>query len=146
GEKVDKQAGHEVDFQKLFLVQEAENDEDSVSLSSALEVMKRQWITFRAEDLADLINRLGRAGADDGSFTPEMKRDSIVLRDFLFGPVPGNFVASPKSVSGNLKAHRDEPIRHRGETLVLRAKSDPHDEVLVYFVHVVREDNEPGGD
>jgi len=122
GVKVDKEAGHEIDFCKLFLVQEAESDEDSVSLASALEVMKRRWIKFRASDLADLINR----EVGDGMLTPEMKRDSIVLRDFLFGPVPANFVATPKSVSGMLKAHRDEPVRHGDETLVLRGNPDPH--------------------
>src|SRR5262249_49400925 len=99
---------------KLFLVQEAEGDDDSVSLSSALEVMKRRWVKFRAEHVADLINRVGREGANDGILTPEMKRDSIVLRDFLFGPVPANFVATPRSIGNGLKAHRDEPVRHGG--------------------------------
>ena len=102
--------------------------------------MKRRWITFRASDLADLINRHQDA---DGTFTPEMKRDSIVLRDFLFEAVPANFVATPKSVSAKLKAHRDEPVRHGRERLTLRGNPDAHDEVLVYFVHVVRDDSEP---
>jgi hypothetical protein len=148
-EKMDRLAAQQdVDFQKLFLVQETESDEDSVSLGSALEVMKRRWIKFRANDIADLINRQQRQDSQgtDGTFTPEMKRDSIVLRDFLYGPTPANFEATPKSVSAMLRAHRDEPVRHGNETLVLRGNPDPHDEVMVYFVHFVREDNEPGGD
>src|SRR5262249_7291304 len=112
-EKMDRIAAQQdVDFRKLFLVQEAEGDDDSVSLTSALEVMKRRWVKFRAEHVADLINRVGREGANDGILTPEMKRDSIVLRDFLFGPVPANFVATPRSIGNRLKAHRDEPVRH----------------------------------
>jgi hypothetical protein len=146
GVQIDKKAGHEIDFRKLFLTQEAEGDEDTVSLGSALEVMKRLWVEFRAEDIADLINRVGRANADDGIFTPERKRDSIVLRDFLFGAVPANFMATPRTVGNRLKAHRDEPVRYGGETLVLRGRANPHDDVMVYFIHVVRDDNEPGGD
>jgi hypothetical protein len=104
--------------------------------------MKRQWIKFRAEDIADLINRVGREGADDGILTPEKKRDGIVLRDFLFGDVPPKFVATPRTVGNRLKAHRDEPVKHGGELLVLRGDPDRNG-VMVYFVHFVRDDNEP---
>ena len=49
-------AGRDLDFQDLFLSQEGD-DEDSTSLADALAVMERRWTEFKANDVADLINK-----------------------------------------------------------------------------------------
>jgi len=126
-------AGHELDFQKLFLSQEAEGDEDSTALAEALTVMARRWtIEFKAADVADLINRDSADALDDETWR-EMKRDAVTLRDFLFGPVPATFTASSRSVGHKLKAHVDEPVHHGEEVLVLRSRTARADTVY-YFV------------
>src|SRR5262249_30471021 len=131
-EKMDRIAAQQdVDFRKLFLVQETEGDDDSVSLGSALEVMRRRWIEFKASDVTDLINREGFGSNLPLDVLAEMKRDSVILRDFLYGHVPSNFMATPRSVGNRFKAHLDEPIQHGGETLVLRRQED-RDGVGVY--------------
>lgn len=128
-----KAAGQTLDFQKLFLAQEAEGDEDSASLASALEVLARRWIKFKASDVAALINRENADASLPLAILDEMRRDSITLRDALYGHVPPNFVASPVSVGSQLKAHLDEVVQHGDKTLVLRGKKDRKD-VMEYFV------------
>jgi hypothetical protein len=105
-------AGEEVDFQHLFLNQE-EDEEEAASLADALVVMRRRWPTFKASDVADLIN--------------QMQADSAALRDFLFGATPPGFMATPKSVSKRLRAHLDEPVKAGEDTLVLRRAVDKKD-------------------
>ena len=71
-------AQQDVDFRKLFLTQETEGDEDTVSLGSALAVMRRRWVKFKASDIADLINGEGRDSSlfdNEGGELREMKRD-----------------------------------------------------------------------
>ena len=51
-----KLIGQQLDFQELFMSQE-EADEETASLADALTVMRRRWPTFKANDVADLINR-----------------------------------------------------------------------------------------
>ena len=51
-----KLIGQQLDFQELFTSQE-EDDEEAASLADALAVMRRRWPTFKANDVADLINR-----------------------------------------------------------------------------------------
>ena len=51
-----KLIGQQLDFQELFMSQE-EADEEAASLADALTVMRRRWPTFKANDVADLINR-----------------------------------------------------------------------------------------
>jgi hypothetical protein len=76
----------EVDFQKLFLATE-EDDEEGTSLAEALAVMAAQWpTTFHAGDLALLIN-------------DQNNPRGAVLREFLFPSTPPNYAATPKSVS-----------------------------------------------
>ena len=50
-------AGHELDFQKLFVAQE-EDDEESASLADVLEVLVKKWPdkTFTANAVAGMIN------------------------------------------------------------------------------------------
>jgi len=62
-----------------------------------------------------------------------MNADSATLRDFLFGPTPPGFVATPKSVSKRLRAHIDEPVRVGDKTLVLRRSTD-RDKVSNFWV------------
>jgi len=143
-EKMDRIAAQQdVDFQKLFLVQETEGDDDSSALGEALTVLDRRWpdpVEFKAAEVSSLINREGA----DSSFIDseggeevlrEMKRDGTILRDFLYGPVlPANFVASARSVGKLLNAHVDEPIQVGDEVLVLRKRKSLADNSLVYFV------------
>ena len=51
-------AGHELDFQKLFITQE-EGDEELASLADMLEVLVKKWPDqFTASDVAGMINNL----------------------------------------------------------------------------------------
>lgn len=126
-------AGQKVDFQKLFLSQE-EDDEDSASLADALAVMERRWTKFKASDVADLINRRDADASLELDTLREMNRDSVTLRDFLFGHAPAGFVATPKSVGRRLKAHVDEPVRSSERTLILRTRQDRVG-TMNYFVY-----------
>jgi hypothetical protein len=116
-------AGQDLDFKNLFLSQE-DDDEDSASLADALAVMERRWTEFKANDVADLINKRDADASLDLETLREMNRDSATLRDFLFGHTPAGFVATPKSVGRRLKAHVDEPVRSGERTLILRTRTD----------------------
>ena len=128
-----------LDFQKLFLVQEVADDDDSTSLGGALAVMQRRWSEgFKASDVADLVNLVAADAILPDNTLREMKRDSIILRDFLFhAPTSSSFVATPRAVGNLLKSHVEEPVRHGEETLVLR-KRQARDGVLTYSVSVSR--------
>jgi hypothetical protein len=66
-----KLAGHELDFQKLFITQE-EDDEDSASLADVLEVLVKKWPEqFTASDVAGMINN------------QYPNEDESTLRDYL---------------------------------------------------------------
>jgi hypothetical protein len=138
-EKMDALAAEDLDFKNLFLSQE-DDDEDSASLADALTVIKRQWaIKFKANDIADLINK---READQGESVESLRekiRDGAVLRDFFFGHVPAGFVATAKSVGRRLQAHIDELVRHGGRTLVLRRGEKNRDDVIIYFVEGLSE-------
>ncbi len=129
-------AGRDLDFQSLFLSQE-EDDEDSASLADALAVMERRWTEFKANDVADLINKRDADASLDLETLREMNRDSATLRDFLFGHAPAGFMATPKSVERRLKAHVDEPVRSGERTLILRTRPDRVG-TLNYFVSAQR--------
>jgi hypothetical protein len=83
--------------------------------------MRRRWPAFfKANDVADLINRKDADAGLDLDTLREMNADSATLRDFLFGATPSSFVATPKAVGKRLRAHVDGPVKVREETLVLR--------------------------
>jgi hypothetical protein len=114
-----------IDFQDLFISQEETEDEDSVSLAEALEIILKKWPkTFAAADIAEFIN--------SESSDPVA---SSTLHDFLYPGRPPAFV-SPRSVGKRLKDHLDNPVKSGDRTLVLRtipktsAKGN-----LTYFVH-----------
>jgi hypothetical protein len=128
--------GELVDFQDVFMTQE-EDEEDAAALADALAVMRRRWPEFKAADLTDLINM-----ADADANLPierlqEMKRDSITLRDFLFGHVPPKFSASTKSVGRLLRAHVGEPVRYGDKVLALKTRKDTHTDNLLYRVSII---------
>jgi hypothetical protein len=118
--------GQELDFQKLFLDQEHDNDEEAVDLAAALNAMNEQWSSlivdnFKAAEVADFINY------DD--FNP----NSAVLREFLLGRSSGNEKASAKTVGRKLRNYVDSPVLYGGRTLTLCAKTQRSNEV-VYFI------------
>jgi hypothetical protein len=117
-----KLAGHELDFQKLFITQE-EDDEESASLADVLEVLVKQWPKqFMASDVAGMINN------------PEPNEDEQTLREYLLPGVLPKHVFSPKTITRLLKRHLDEPVRNGTRTLVLRRRQDAHSEVFAYYV------------
>jgi hypothetical protein len=96
-----------IDFQKLFLKQEDEEDEDSISLVDALTVMAQTWGSgFHATDVAELINN---------SFNQE----ALTLREFLYPGAPSGLVVAARSVGKRLAAHVDEPVKSGDYTLIL---------------------------
>ena len=110
-----------------------EDDEDTASLADALTVMRRRWPTFKANDVADLINRKDADAGLDLNALREMNADSTTLRDFLFGQVPAGFVATSKAVGKRLRAHIDEPVKVGDQTLLLRRYMD-RDKVSNFWV------------
>jgi hypothetical protein len=101
--------GHELEFQKLFLARE-EDDEESMSLADVLEILLRKWPEkFTAGDLAVEVN-----------ITPPVE-DMQTLREFLLPGCLPHHVFSAISIGKTLKQHLDAPVLHNGRTLVLRA-------------------------
>ena len=117
-----KLAGHELDFQKLFITQE-EDDEESASLADVLEVLLERWPgQFTASDVAGMINN------------QYPNEDESTLRDYLLPGAPPHHVFSAKTVTRLLKRHLDEPVKRGGRALVLRRWQDAHSEVFNYHV------------
>jgi hypothetical protein len=101
-----------IDFQNLFIKQEEEDDEESLSLADALAIMQRKWPDgFHAEDVARYIN-------------DTVEHDAVALREFLYPVALPNFVAAPRSVGKQLKKHLDEPVKSGEQTLALKRKED----------------------
>jgi hypothetical protein len=68
---------HEIDFQKFFIKQEEEEDEDSVSLYEALDIMATEWPDgFHPTDVAELMN-------------DSVGKEAAALRDFLYPDLRG---------------------------------------------------------
>jgi len=99
----------EIDFQKLFLKQEEEEDEDSAALVDALTWLAEMWPEgFHATDVAELLNGLS---IDPGA---------LALREFLYPGTSQGSAVSARSVGKRLAAHVDEPIKSGECTLSLR--------------------------
>jgi len=114
--------GQELDFRKLFIEQE-EDDEDSATLADVLEVLVKKWPEqFTASDVAGMIN------------IPYPEEDEQTIRDFLLPGVLPSHQFSSKSIGKRLKQHADNPVRAGERALVLRRHKDPHTEVAVYNV------------
>jgi hypothetical protein len=120
--------GDEIDFQTLFLKQEEEEDEDSISLVDALTVMAQRWGPgFHATDVAVLIN-------------DSVNQDALTLREFLYPGAPSGLVVAARSVGKRLAAHVDEPVKSGNCTLILRKMEETTDRkakgALKYRVHI----------
>jgi hypothetical protein len=112
---------YEVDFQKLFLTSDDE-DEDSTSLADALAIMTKQWpMAFDAAEVARLVN-------------DQANQHGAAMREFLYPGVPTFHVATPKSVAKRLKNHLDEPVKCGERTLILRRMEDLHNKTWRYSV------------
>jgi hypothetical protein len=109
-------AGHEVDFQTLFLDQE-EDDEESASLADVLGVLAAAYPKeFLAKDVAELVNSYW-SGSDDE------KSNKKLVRDFLLPGATNDHVFSAKSIGRLLKKHLDNVvITETGGMLVLRKR------------------------
>ena len=97
-----------VDFQRLFLAQDDE-DEDSNSLAEALAAMRRKWsASFDAGEIARFINERG-SGPSDQMY-------STTLREFFYPNAKPDHVASAQSVGGLLVKYVDDPVRWGDDT------------------------------
>ena len=109
-------AGQEIDFKKLFLAQE-EDDEESASLADVLGVLATAYPKeFRPEDAAALVNSCW-SGSD------EEKSNKKMVREFLHPGAANDHVFSGKSIGRLLKKHLDNVVvADDGGTLVLRKR------------------------
>ena len=120
-----KLAGKELDFQKLFVTQE-EDDEEAASLADVLEILSRKWPNgFTANDVAGMINN------------QYPNDDEQLLRDYLLPGALPHHMFTAKSIGRRLKKHLDEPVKSGERTLVLRSWDDKHVKMRVYGVHVI---------
>jgi hypothetical protein len=122
-----EEAAKPVDFETLFLTQEEEDDEETLSLAEALDIMRHEWpVSFHATTVATFIQNGGNQNA-------------TALRDFLYpGALPG-FVAAPRSVGKQLKKRIDEPVKKGEETLTLKRSADTDNKthgVMSYYIEV----------
>jgi hypothetical protein len=124
-ENAAKLAGQELDFQKLFITQE-EDDEESASLADVLAILVKKWPDqFTASDVAGMINN------------PSPNEDEQTLREYLRPGALPNHVFSAKSIGKLLKQHLDEPVRSGERTLVLRSWEDKHSKLRIYSVRTI---------
>jgi hypothetical protein len=113
----------DVDFRKLFLAMDEEDEEDS-SLAAVLHTMSDIWKdeeTFKANDVCDAIN--GGKGKSRGI----SDEDKEQLRGFFCPKLAKDQMASPKSIGWRLKRHLAEPVLSDRWTLVLKSMKDPND-------------------
>ena len=110
-------AGQELDFQKLFVAQE-EDDEDSASLADVLEVLVAAYPgEFLAKDVAELVNTSRISG------NHEEKSNKKLVRDFLLPGATDDHLFSTKSIGRRLKPHLDNVVQaDDGGMLVLRKR------------------------
>jgi hypothetical protein len=124
-ENAAKLAGQELDFEKLFITQE-EDDEESASLADVLDVLVKKWpAQFTASDVSGMINN------------PYPNDDEQTLREYLRPGALPTHVFSAKSVGKLLKQHLDEPVRSGERTLVLRSWDDKHTKQRTYGVRTM---------
>src|SRR4029077_14060871 len=117
GEHAAGLCGQELDFQKLFLTQE-DDEEESATLADVLDIiLAAHQGEFLAKDVAKLVN-------DDCKFADdETKGNRKLMRDFLLPGASEAHFFSVKSVGRLLKKHLDNPvISDKGVTLVLRKR------------------------
>jgi len=115
-------AGQELDFRKLFIEQE-EDDEDSATLADVLDVLVKKWPEqFTASDVAEMIN------------IPYPEEDEQTIRDFLLLGARPDHEFSSRSIGKRLKQYIDNPVRSGERVFVLRSWADTHINMSVYGV------------
>jgi len=115
-------AGQELDFRKLFIEQE-EDDEDSATLADVLDVLVKKWPEqFTASDVAGMIN------------IPYPEEDEQTIRDFLLLGARPDHEFSSRSIGKRLKQYIDNPVRSGERVFVLRSWADTHINMSVYGV------------
>jgi hypothetical protein len=124
----------EIDFEKLFLKQEEEEDEDTVMLVDALSVLAEKWPEgFYATDVAKFLNSL--------SIDPHL----LTLYEFLYPGRPQGYAVAARSVGKRLAAHVDEPVKNGDYTFILRKMEETTDRkakgALRYRVYVDSDQN-----
>jgi hypothetical protein len=114
--------GQELDFRKLFIEQE-EDDEDSATLADVLQVLAKKWPhQFTASDVEGMIN------------TPEPNEDEQTLREYLLPGVRPDHRFSSIFIGKRLKKDMDNPVLSGERTLILRRQWDSHKEVFFYRI------------
>jgi hypothetical protein len=125
-----------IDFESLFLNQEETEDEDTVTLGEALKAMSQRWPKgFLASEVADEINAAAAAFNNDRIANPVF---CGMLQNFLYGSMPRDFLASPRSVGKQLRKHLNNPVKCDGQVLILRRtdQSAARGRGLEYFIEV----------
>jgi hypothetical protein len=123
-----------IDFCKLFLSQEVD-DEESSSLADVLDAMVK-WkdaAKFKASDITKELNNRSEYQGNEGT---EL---AVVLREFLFPKLPPTQDVSAKAVGKALKRQVGAPVQRGNQTLILKEWRDPNDGpngALHYFVEV----------
>jgi hypothetical protein len=116
--------GGSVDFQKLFLSRE-EDDEETATLADVLSILSIKfagWNTFKASDAAKLFD------SQDSMWDDATDR----LASFFAPNRPPGYKVTSKVVGKLLSENRDNPILRGDVTLVLRTKVEHH--VAVYWI------------
>jgi hypothetical protein len=114
-------SGGSVDFGRLFLSQEAEDQEIS-SLAEALAALAEKWPNknpFTAGNVAALVNDHGNYGTD----TAVQGRQ--VLRDVLFPKAPPNFIATPLVTTRRLRHYCGTAVILGDKTYILKSGHPP---------------------
>jgi len=128
-------AGGVLDFQNLFLSQEAEEEESS-SLADALDALAQKWPNsayFDAGEVAAMVNNRSEFFTET-----ELQRNQI-LREVLFPNAPPSLIATAKAVGKRLHRHLGEPVNRDGKTLILKEWRPPDrgkNGALAYFVQL----------
>jgi hypothetical protein len=103
-----------IDFQKLFLDQEAD-EEDSSALAEMLDALRRQLVRseFKASAVAAIVNGFGE--------------ESSAVRELLFPGLPHDKAVNAVSVGRRLAMHIDAPVVHGERVLTLKSYKDRDD-------------------
>jgi hypothetical protein len=100
-----------VDFTKLFVCQEAD-DEESADLGDFLVALREMFgRSFTAVELANELNKGHAEGSD-------------VIRAFLFAGKSPDYQPSQFTVSKKLRALKDNPAQVGSQTLILKSDAD----------------------
>jgi hypothetical protein len=116
--------GGSVDFQKLFLSRE-EDDEETATLADVLSILSIKfagWNTFKASDVAKLFD------SQDSAWDDPTDR----LASFFAPRRPPGYKVTSKVVGKLLNENRDNPVLRGDATIVLRTKVVDH--ASVYWI------------